>query len=271
MNVNGMDQTEIVVYEDEITAEQTSMRRVTMDEAVHFLDTKKRDAATIANAVSMCVLSPVLLILVGAMTEEARFRISEKFAAIIGLVFLFGMIAAAVYLFITCGIRENKLEVFEKENFETEHGVSELIREKSDSFDPLFAKGLALGVVCCILSVVPLVIAGVMDAPDYLLGVFVVVLLGMIAVGVNMIIRAGMTKSSFDMLLQEGEYSRSEKRAKKKMEALSSIYWSLMTVIYLGWSFWTMRWDFTWIVWPIAGVLFGVISAIIKLAIRSED
>ena len=94
---------------------------------------------------------------------------------------------------------------------------------------------------------------------------FVVLLLVMIAVGVNMIIRVSIVKSSYDTLLQEGEYSRIEKQARKKQENLSSAYRCLVTGIYLGWSFWTMRWDFTWIIWPVAGVLFGAISAVLKI------
>ena len=48
------------------------------------------------------------------------------------------------------------------------------------------------------------------------------------------------------------------------MSALSSAYWLSIVAIYLGWSFYTMRWDRTWIVWAVAGVLYGAFEAIIK-------
>ena len=110
-----------------------------------------------------------------------------------------------------------------------------------------------------------IIIAGVMDAPDYVAGSFVVLLLLMIATGVNMIIRVSIIKNSYDALLQEGEFSEAEKKAKRKLDGLSGIYWCLITAIYLGWSFYTMRWDFTWIIWPVAGVLFAAISGIMRL------
>ena len=44
--------------------------------------------------------------------------------------FLLGMVAAAVFLFITYGMRESHMEHFEKECFETEYGVSGMVREK---------------------------------------------------------------------------------------------------------------------------------------------
>ncbi len=63
-------------------------------------------------------------------------------------------------------------------------------------------------------------------------------------------VRVGMVKSSYDTLLQEGEYTKEEKLFKKKTDTFSGVYWCLVTAIYLAWSFWTMSWDITWIVWP---------------------
>lgn len=265
-----MEQAEVVVYSNTESEEAGHMRRVSMEEANEFLEMKRKDAPTIANAVSMCILSPTLLVLLGILAEEPRFHVSEAFAGGIGCIFLFGMIAAAVFMLITCGIREKSMESLGKENFETEYGVSGMVKERSRSYEPVFTRGIAVGVVLCIISVVPLVLAGVMDAPDYILGVFVVLLLCMIAVAVNMIIRVGTIKSSFDTLLQEGDFTREEKNAKGRMEAISSVYWCFMTAIYLGWSFWTMRWDFTWIIWPVAGVLYAAIAGIMKLVIGAE-
>ncbi len=51
-----------------------------------------------------------------------------------------------------CG--ESHMEHFEKECFETEYGVSGMVREKKDSYEPIFIKGTAVGVVLCILAVI---------------------------------------------------------------------------------------------------------------------
>lgn len=145
-----------------------------------------------------------------------------------------------------------------------------MVRERSRSYEQVFTRGIAVGVVLCILAVVPVIIVGAMEAPDYICSAFVSLLLMLIAVGVNMIIRVSIVKSSYDTLLQEGEYSKEEKRIRGKLSALSGIYWCLATAIYLGWSFWTMRWDFTWIVWPVAGVLFAAVSGIMRMVVGAE-
>ena len=57
-----------------------------------------------------------------------------------------------IFLFITYGMRESHMEHFEKECFETEYGVSGIVREKKDSYEPIFIRGTAVGVVLCLFS-----------------------------------------------------------------------------------------------------------------------
>lgn len=255
----------------EAQKETQNLRRVSMEEANAFLEAKQKAAPTVANAVTMCILSPALLVILGTMAEEQKFHVTEALATAVGLTVLFGLIAIAVFQFITYGIRESSMEHLEKEAFETEYGVSGMVRQRSREYEPVFTRGIAIGVVLCIVSVVPIVIAGAMNAPDYVCGLMVALLLVMIGAGVNLIIRVSMIKASCDTLLQEGEFSRKEKKAKKKLDAFDSAYWCLTTAVYLGWSFWTMRWDMTWIIWPVAGVLFAAISAILRAKMELEE
>lgn len=247
------------------------LRSVSMEEANAFLEMKQRNAPKIANATFLCIISPALLILLAGLSDSHIWNISEAFAAGAGLVFLFGMVAAAVFMFITCGAGESHAEHLEKEAFETEYGVSGMVKEKRNAYEATFTRGIAIGVVLCILAVVPLLMVGIMDAPDYVCCAFVSLLLVIVATGVDIMIRVGMIKGSYDTLLQEGEYSKTEKRMKRKLDAFHTAYWCTATAIYLGWSFWTMRWDFTWIVWPVAGVLFVAVSAVARMLVGAEE
>ena len=147
--------------------------------------------------------------------------------------------------------------------------VSGIVREKKDSYEPIFIRGTAVGVVLCILAVIPTIIAGAMEASDYYCGLSVGLLLFILAIGVNLLVRVGMVKSSYDTLLQEGEYTKEEKLFKKKTDTFSGVYWCLTTAIYLAWSFWTMSWDITWIVWPVAGVLFAALLGVVKMVLKN--
>lgn len=223
--------------------EKGSVRRVSMEEANSFLDLKQKSAPAIANAIFLCVISPSLLILFSMMTESMVLPVSETTGEAIGMLFLFLTIAPAVFIFITNGLREKNMEYLEQESFETAYGVSGMVKERKRAYEPTFSRGLAIGVF----------------------------LLFVVAAGVNLIVRVSIVKGSYEALLQEGEFTKKEKKTKGKLDVLSGIYWCIVTAIYLGWSFSTARWDFTWIIWPVAGVLFGAISGIVRLKEGTEN
>lgn len=243
---------------------ETNTIMVSMEEANQYLDMKSKGSRIVANATSLCILSPVPLIVLGTMTED---HILIGFS----LVLLLVLVAIAVYLFVNYGLRESHMQHLEKEIFETEYGVSGMVRERRDKYEPTFTRNIAIGVVLCILSVIPTIMAGVMEVEDYMSGISVGLLLIIVSIGVNILIRAGMIKSSYDTLLQEGEYTIEEKHLKKKTDAFSGAYWCLMVAIYLGWSFWTNNWKFTWIIWPVAGVLYAAVLGLVKMTIEGRE
>ena len=212
---------ENITYHESTESYAEPLKKVTMENANEFLDMKRNGSKVVANATSMCILSPILLIVLVTMAEDSVFHVSESLATVFGCVFLLGMVAAAV------------------------------------------------GVVLCILAVIPTIIAGSMEASDYYCGLSVGLLLFILAIGVNLLVRVGMVKSSYDTLLQEGEYTKEEKLFKKKTDTFSGVYWCLTTAIYLAWSFWTMSWDITWIVWPVAGVLFAALLGVVKMVLKN--
>ena len=242
---------------------ETKTIKVSMEEGNQYLDMKSRGSRIVANATSLCILSPVPLIVLGTMTED---HILIGFS----LVLLLVLVAIAVYLFVNYGLHESHMQHLEKESFETEYGVSGMVRERREQYEPTFTRNIAIGVVLCILSVIPTIMAGVMEVEDYMSGISVGLLLIIVSIGVNILIRAGMIKSSYDTLLQEGEYTIEEKHLKKKTDAFSGAYWCLIVAIYLGWSFWTNNWKFTWIIWPVAGVLYATVLGIVKMNIEGR-
>lgn len=243
---------------------ETKTIKVSMEEANQYLDMKSRGSRIVANATSLCILSPVPLIVLGTMTEDHT---------LVGfsLVFLLILVTIAVYLFVNYGLHESHMQHLEKESFETEYGVSGMVRERRKQYEPTFIRNIAIGVVLCILSVIPTIMAGVMEVEDYMSGISVGLLLIIVSIGVYILIRAGMIKSSYDTLLQEGEYTIEEKYLKKKTDAFSGAYWCLMVAIYLGWSFWTNNWKFTWIIWPVAGVLYAAVLGMVKMTIEGGE
>ena len=90
------------------------------------------------------------------------------------------------------------------------------------------------------------------------------ILLTLCAIGVKMIVLTCVRNGGMDKLMEEGDYTR----LNKKIGKYDGIYWAVVTAGYLAWSFATQRWDFTWIVWPVAGVLFAAYREILKLIVK---
>ena len=249
-----------------LQAEDTAARSVSMEEASAYLDHKNTAAGRISLGVMLCILSPVLLIILTGAQEAGRIALTENQAAGLGLIVLFLLIGAAVALFVISGIRHSRFEYLEEEIIDTAYGVSGMARERRERYRSANARMLTAGIVLCVVAAVPIFIAELFFEENEMAEILVVgVLLVLVAVGVMMIVRTSIIWGGFKALLEEDDYSRIEKTAEKKIAPIASVYWALVTAGYLGWSFLTMEWHRTWIVWPIAGAAFGIVSGVARM------
>lgn len=246
------------------------IRKVSMEEANEFIRLRRKVMPTIAIGVSMCILSPVVLIFLAGLSEIGLFGITENMAAGIGIVVLLLMVAIAVAIFIFSGMSLKPFDFLETDEFETEYGVAGMAREKQQKEQHKSTLMIVVGVFLCILCPLPLIVAAIAEAQDYIVVSMVCVLLIMVAVAVNLFINAGSVTEACRMLLCEEEYSASEKKKRRKFSPLSGAYWMLATAIYLGISFYTEDWEKTWIVWPVAGVLFAVVYSMVAVFSKEE-
>lgn len=247
-----------------------NVRKVSMEEAVAYLKQAEENAPLIALGVSLCIVSPIALIVLGGLAESRVLGISENAAGGIGMVVLLLLVACAVFLFVRQGNKTKKYEYLETEEIETSYGVTGLVREKKNEFSGKYAASISIGVVLCILSSVPLLLSAFLTEKEYVIVAMVGVLLFIVAIAVNMFVRVCTINGSYDRLLQEGDYTQEQKKASRKIGLIGEIYWGIMVAVYLGVSFVTMRWDLTWIIWPVAGVLFGAVTSIVKLISKAE-
>ena len=95
----------------------------------------------------------------------------------------------------------------------------------------------------------------------------VAIMLVIIGTAVYFIVSGSMEKEALEVLLQEGEFTL----AKKEDQKVGSVYWPLVTCIYLLWSFLTGDWGITWLIWPIAGLLFAVITPIYRAVAKNRE
>lgn len=249
--------------------ETPGLRQVTLEEANRYLEAAGRTARPMAAAVAMCILSPIALLLLSVLAENGH--LSEGLAGGVGMVVLLGMIAGAVAVFLFCGSKTEDFAYLEKEPFETAYGVDGMVRERKQAFRDRYTRSLALGVGLCILCPVPLLVAAFATEDEIILVGMVCVLLGLVALGVGVLVTAVVPWEAMQKLLEEGEFSREQKRKNPVMQTISTVYWLTVTAIFLICLFTgTYSNRDAALIWPVAGVLYGVVTAVFRLVLKGK-
>lgn len=249
------------------TCETPGGKSVSMDEARCFLNTMRQTAGKLALGVSLCILSPICLLILGGLTEMPGAALSEKMAGGVGVAVLLCLVAAAVALFIAYGMRLSRFEYLDGEIISLEGGVERYVLEQREEYEPRYRRAITLGVVLCIVGVIPLMLCLAAES-EFAIVLSVCLILVFCAVGVNLIVCSSCVNGSYQKLLQEGDYTPKKKEIDKRISVWSGVYWCIVTAIYLAISFYYDNWERSWIIWPVAAVLFapvyGIAAAVAK-------
>ena len=256
-----IEQAEGAVVSQDDTAD-IAVRTIGMEEANTFLKIKEENSRRVAVAVMLCILSPVVLILLGGAQSFGLLKWTENMAGGIGLVVMMLMIIPAVGMFIQSGLKISKFNYLEKEPVETLYGVSGMARERKERFQPVHTRHMLIGIMLCVASCVPLFVSIIFKAESFISVVGIAAILVLAAIGVMLIVRVSIIQGSYQMLLEEEEYSRESKENNKHTGYISVAYWCLVTAGFLAWSFIGNAWRDSWIIWPVAGVAYGAVAAI---------
>lgn len=235
--------------------------RLSRSKAFDFIDEMKEKGKMISIGVSLCIFAPALLISSSIVNQIEQFsHFNEDYTMGVGLLVMFLIIVCAVYIFITNG---SKAEQYNNKEIDLDNSTrNELIRLKEE-FEPKFMKTVAIAVSFIILSVLPLIGTGIMDMHEIYSILCVSLLLLTVSISINFIVRASFIKDSYNVLLNEAEFSKVKQKNAKKIQKLEGAFWSVAVAIYLLWSFLTFDWHITWLVFPVAGVLSSVIPILL--------
>jgi len=220
------DEIELPAEEPAAADSTPALRRVSMEEASRYLALSRETAPKLALATFLCVISPVCLIFLAGLSSGGFVPITETAAAGIGLCVLMILVAIGVTLFITSAAKVKDFEFIGNEPFETEYGVSGMVREREREFREKNSRLTVVGTVLCILSVLPL-FAGlsVLPAADDIVCIAAVcVLLLMVGLGCIAFVYSGTYHGAMEKLLEEGDYSRDNKGRRKVVGTISAAH-----------------------------------------------
>lgn len=251
--------------DEEFTEENcTSVRKISIAQANDFLEWRKLASIRIAVGTFLCVIAAIPLLILGAATEVSAWHISENTAAVAGLSAALIIVSIAVAMFIFCGFKNAPFDFIDKEPFEIEYGVAGMVKEKQKAYRRIYIGCNVIGVCICILAPIPLFIGTFVKEEFFTVLMFTVTLF-LAGIGAVIFIISGVRWASMQKLLKEGDFTVREKRRNQIIEEISAVYWLITTAVYFGWSFGINDWGETWIVWPIASVLFAAVLCLCNL------
>ncbi len=241
-----------------------NVRRVSMEEASAFLHIKEKTTNLVATGVSLCILSPIVLLGMLGASELGKLPISENTAGGLGMVVLLFMVIVAVAMFVYVGMQTGKYEYLEKEIIETEYGVTGMVKERKKSWEAKYARNNIIGVCLCIFAVIPVIAASFLDETGGFVLCGVCVTLVCVAIGVYLFITVGIPWESCQKLLQEGDYTVEKKQHNKKFGGLIAAYWLIVVAVFLYLTNMGSNWALAGVYWPVAGILFAAICGIFR-------
>ena len=243
-------------------------RKVTMEEVKRYLHESSNYAYKLALGVFLCISSPV-----GAIISDAA-NITDAF----GILFLMSFIAAAVVLFVHSSITMHRWDFLKQELCTIDFATTNYINDQKERYSSTYALLMTVGIVLCVVSFVPAAIIDELDLSFYgfdMDDMSGMILLVLVAIGVFMIILSYTINNTYVNLLKlnnastvSGNYVSSQHPETKYISpaaaTVMSVYWQTITCVYLMWSFLTFNWHYTWIIWPIAGIINGVLNSAFK-------
>lgn len=249
-------------------SEDSSLRKVTMEEATEFLKVNEKNARRTAFATLLCIMSAIPFILFGSVEESGVLNLSEDPAAAIGCIILLLIVSVAVGIFMLADREMKDYKYLKREAIDTEYGVSGMVSSKKKSYAPTYTRETILGVLICIISIIPVFATLFFSESDLIGAMGVCAMLFICALGVYFLVRAANVNEGFEKLLEEGDYSRENKEKKienDRMPNIRKIYWLIVLALFFGAGFIAYEWGRNWIILVIGAVLYGVVVEFNKL------
>lgn len=239
---------------------------VTLEEAKGFADAQYRTRYRLATAVALFVMAAIPVIVLPTAAESGVLSLSPNAAALTGLLLLFAMVAFGVVTVIGMSREFTPFARLREGKFSRNPVVTAWAEDLAHTHDRGRITALQISVMCWVLSPAPVLLLSLIPAHSELQGFWSVLgvagTLVMVALGLLILLPASWANSVLETLAKSGKHQNDDDDDNEHslVNVIASFYWPLVVAIYLAWSFIGNAWDKSWIIWPIAGVLFGALA-----------
>lgn len=211
----------------------------------------------IALAVSVILFGTTILLYFAGLSAQMETSELGKQYEIIGITILLLCVLVAVPVFIILGI--------EQENFKKRYPkLSNLYSEgEVERFNKKFPKAIALAVTLIMLGTIALIFLYGMNFVDEKSTIPIVVLMSFVTIAVPIFIYFGIQKDKYDISKYNKINSEENKKIDDKIGRICGVIMLIATMIFLFTGIVYNIWYINWIVFPLGGMLCGIVSTIL--------
>jgi len=215
----------------------------------------------------------VLMILIGVACLIALDSLLPVFTNInkdlcdsIGIFAMFFFICIGVTQFIVFGIGSEKYGKYEKQFVVLPENVRADIEKRYDKNRLPMALSISGGIILIILGVcVTIASDAIFGDVDMYSGCGAAIMLVLIGLGVMFMCHAGVVNDGYKHLLNIEKNPRpGSDRETAAEQIFNAIFWPAVVIVYLVWSFVFGNWAISWIVFPVGGIITGIVSTVCK-------
>lgn len=220
-------------------------------------NSEKKVYDSFMNKFSKSISLAIMLILIGTTLLLTVIGFNQD-NSMIGTVVLLIFVVLSVPLFIVRGI--------EMENFKSKYPKlpNFYSQEEIDNYSNKFSKMIALSISIILIGVVVLMLTYALKLFDEDSTFPVSILMCFVTVAVPILVNAGIQKDKYDIEKYNKENSMYSKNELDKVGKYCGVIMIIATIIYLLISFIFNIWEISWIVFPVGGMLCGIVSILLK-------
>jgi len=256
-NFGSIDEIAEELGAGQVISEPESGIKLSAGEVYAYLEQMRKSGIWIGIGVWLIIAGVCAMILISLLTGSLD-EAAEGMMSAVGVTVLLVMIAVAVPIIIANGLRLDQYKRYNEQKILLDAQTHADLDQERTQHNITFISKISIGVALILLAVGAFVLLSTLE---YLL-LPIAIMLFIIGFSVFLFISAGMNKAALDVVLGKGEYVDKARnvKAEKVIGTVSSVYWPVIVAGYLLWSFVWDAWQISWVIWPVAGVLFGGIS-----------
>lgn len=261
---NGYPETEKIITICEIfdcSMDNLLKGKITADttgEKKKYESLQNKFSKGIALGVGIILLGTTILLYFAGLSAMAGTSELEEQYGIIGVTILLFCVLIALPIFITLGIQE---ENYKKKNPKLSNIYSE---EELENFNKKFIVGIATGVSLILLGTIFLIFLYGMKMVSEESTIPVVILMAFVTIAVPILSYFGIQKDKYDIEKYNEQNSEEGKKREETSGKICGVIMLIATGIFLSLGFIFNLWKICWVVFPIGGILCGIVSTILE-------